>query len=135
IRSARHHFEAGDYGHASKLLQETMEKRPSGVLREEAIRLLAMMNLLNGGFVDAVNLLEPALEGVDHHQALRVPMLVPLAMALFNVGRRAEAKQTVEGAVVSAAGLDEPRLVSRALGMLEMLRMIGGDGLDEQSMR
>jgi DNA-binding CsgD family transcriptional regulator len=133
IRSARHHFEAGDFGHALKLLQETMEQAPPGTLRAEAMNLLAMMNLLNGGFLDAVSLLEPALQEVKDDLVLRVPMLVTLSMALFNVGRRADAAQTIEDAVASATQLEQPHLLSQALGMREMLRMIGGGGVNEEN--
>ncbi len=135
IRSARHHFESGDFGQAMKMLQETMEQTSPGALRAEAMSLLAMMNLLNGGFLDAVSLLEPALGEVEDNLGLRVPMLVTLSMALFNVGRRADATKTVEDAVACATQLNQPHPLSQALGMREMLRMIGGGGLDEENMR
>lgn len=62
-------------------------------------------------------------------------MLITLCVAMFNVGRRAEAAHRVEEAVASATRLNDPHLLSQALGMREMLRVIGGGGLDEQSMR
>lgn len=131
IRSAGHHFEAGDPARARGMLDATIEQLTSGVLRAEALSLLAVVRLFDDSFVEAAALLEGALGEAGVSLAVRVQMLVTLAFALVNNGQFDAAMQSAEDAVSNAERLGTPHLLSQALGMRVVLRFMGGDGLDE----
>ena len=135
VRSARHHFDAGDFWQAHALLEQAIDQVAPGPLRAEALGLLATMNLLNGNFMEAADLLERALIEAERNPALRVPMLVTQSLTLFNIGQPAAAAASIEDAVAGATRSGQPHLLSQALTMRERLRMISGGGLNEGNMR
>lgn len=135
IRSARHHFDAGDPVRAGVLLEETIERLPRGVLRAHAANLLALVRMLNHSFLDAADLLEGALDEVGGDSPLRVQTLNTMSFTLVNAGRSQAAEARVEEAVTAAERLDHPHLLSQALGMRVMLHFMRGDGLDEPNIR
>jgi ATP/maltotriose-dependent transcriptional regulator MalT len=135
IRSATHHVDAGDPGRARAVLEKTIKYLGAGTLRAAALCLLAIVRLFDDSFLEATGLLERGLGETGDDLALRVQMLVTLSFALVNVGQLAAAVSRVEDAVTNAARLGQPHLLSYALSMRVMLRLMRGDGLDEPSLR
>jgi hypothetical protein len=135
IQTATHHFDAGDPGRARSLLEETTAQMPAGPARAAALNLLALVRLYGDSFGDAVDLLKQGLDDAAENAALRVQMLVALAFALVNTGDMPGALRTVEDGVTAAGELGAPPLISLALGMRVVLRVMRGDGFDETSMR
>jgi DNA-binding NarL/FixJ family response regulator len=135
IRSASHHFEAGDAGRARAMLEKTIDGLASGALLAVALCLLAMVRLTDDSFLDAAGLLERGLGEAGDDLAMRVQMLVSLCFARGNVGEYDAAAQSADDAVADAERLGHPHLLSQALGMKVMAHMVRGDGLDEQALR
>ena len=135
IRSAAHHFDAGEPARARALLQDTITRLEPGPRRAEAFSLLALVSSLNDSFDEAADLLERGLAEVDDELAARVQILVSLSFALINAGRAEPALQRVEEAVTAATELGDPHGLSQALGMRVILKYMLGNGLDEQSMQ
>jgi ATP/maltotriose-dependent transcriptional regulator MalT len=135
IRLASHHTDAGEPGRARALLEKTIEQLTPGMLRAQALSLLAVVRLFDDSFVEAAELLEGALDEVGDNLALRIQMTVTLSFALFNAGQTAASLRSVEDAVRNAERLGVPDLLSQALGMQVMLRFLSGDGLDEPTLQ
>jgi hypothetical protein len=135
IRSAGHHFNAGDPGRAREMLAHTMETLAPGPLRAEALSVLAGVRLFDDSFTDAVEVAKRALAEPSIDATVRVRTLVTLSLARLNVGQFRAAFRGAEDAVTHAAQLDQPQLLSQALGMRVMLQFFGGGGLDEPGLR
>lgn len=135
IRSAKHHFDAGDPAQALVLLEETIAQLPAGVLRAQALSALAFVRLWDDNFLSAADLLERAIGEAADDLAARVPMSVTMSFALVNGGRPDAAVRSVEIAVSEAEQLGQPNLLSLALGMRAILGFMRGDGVDVAGMR
>ncbi len=135
IRSANHHFNAGDSGRARALLEETLAQLPAGLLRAEAAHLLGYVRLLDDSFPEAAELLEHSLAEAVDHPAVLVPMLVTLSFAWVNAGRLDAATQRAEEAVANAERFGAPDSLSQSLSMRTVLRLMRGHGVDEPSLR
>ncbi|WP_319436513.1 AAA family ATPase [Mycobacterium sp. RTGN5] len=135
IRSASHHFEAGDPMRARALLEKTVGVLKAGPLLAAALCLLAMVRLTDDSFLDAIGLLERGLNDVGDDLAMRVQMLVTLCFAQGNVGRYDAAAESADDAVADAERLGHPGLLSQALGMQVIAHVVRGDGLDEQALQ
>jgi ATP/maltotriose-dependent transcriptional regulator MalT len=135
IRSANHHFNAGDVGRARAMLEDTVKQLPAGPLRAEALASLAAVRLLDGSFDEAAALLERALDEVGDQLGARVQLLVTLAFAELNAGKLNAAADTIENAVASAEQLGHPHLLSQALSMRVIIRFQRGRGLDEANLQ
>lgn len=135
ISLASHHFDAGNLGRARALLEETIATLNSGMLRAQALNLLAIVRLFDDSFLEAATILERALVEVGEDSALRVQILVTLTFALLNVGHLDAAAGKVEDAVKHAELLGNPPLLSQALGMRTMVRFMRGEGFDAPTMR
>jgi DNA-binding NarL/FixJ family response regulator len=135
IRSAAHHYDAGDPARARNLLEETVDRLAPGALRAEAMLLLAGIKMYDDSFLEAAALLEDALAEPANDVAVLIRMTVMLAYALFNADRLEPALQRIDEAVAQASRLDEPELLAEALGMRATLRFVVGDGLAEADMR
>jgi ATP/maltotriose-dependent transcriptional regulator MalT len=135
IETAAHHFDAGDPGRARSLLEETTSHMHAGPARAAALHLLALVRLHGDSWGEAARLLEQGVEEAAENAPLRVQMLVALAFALVNTGDMPGALSTIDDAVTAAGELGHPPLVSQALGMRVVLRVMRGDGYDEASMR
>jgi DNA-binding CsgD family transcriptional regulator/exonuclease VII small subunit len=134
LRSAAHHFNAGDNARARELLERSIEQLEPGDARAEALHLLGVVMLFADSFVDSAALLENALEEAGDRLALRVPMLVTLSFALVNAGRMAEALQWAQTAITDATRMGDDQLLSQALSMHVVLRFMRGDGYDADAM-
>ncbi len=135
IRSAHHHFNAGDPARARAQLEATIGELGPGVLRAEATSLLGYIRLLDDSFPEAVDLLERALSDAAGHPAVLVTLLVTLSFALFNAGRLDDALRRAEESAVCAEGLGRPDLLSQALSIQTMLAFLQGDGAHESVLR
>ncbi|MCV7282325.1 AAA family ATPase [Mycolicibacterium flavescens] len=132
LLSALHHFDAGDQERAAAVLEEAIGQLPPGDLRAEALTRLAVVRLYNEGFFEAARVLREALDEVRDNRALRVQALVTLAYALFHGNSVHDAVATAEEAATAAEELDNPHLLSMALGMVVMMRFAAGDGFDAE---
>jgi len=135
IRSAGHHFNAGDPGRAREMLANTIETLPPEPLRAEALSVLAGVQLFDDSFTDALDLAKRALAEASIEPAVRVRALVTLALAQLNVGDFRAALRSAEEAVTHSDRLNQPKLLCQALGMRVMLQFFGGGGLDEPGLR
>ncbi len=134
INSARNHFEAGEPDYAKRLLAEAMNM-PPGVVRCEALHLLATVVLRHDSLPDAATLLREALDDAVSNLGLRVRIQVTLAYSNAHLGQLDLAIRTAELAANTAACLEQPGLVSLALGMRTLLSFWRGDGVDEIGLR
>ena len=134
LRSALHHFDAGDHERAAAVLQETVDGLTKGDLRAEALCRLAVVRLYTEGFFEATTVLQQALDDADKDSPLRVQILITLAYSLMHANQIQEGKDTAHEAVSDAERLDQPHLLSLALGMRVMLGFMAGEGFDHVSM-
>lgn len=135
LRSALHHFDAGDTERAATVLQEVVDRLPSGDLRAEALCRLAIVRLYSEGFFETSRLLQQALGDVRDDSPLRVQISVTLAYSLLNANELTESMRTAERAVSDAERLGQPHLLSMALGMRAILGFMMGRGFDEASLQ
>ncbi|MCV7041317.1 LuxR family transcriptional regulator [Mycolicibacterium moriokaense] len=134
LRSALHHFDAGDHERAAAVLQETVDRLPPGDLRAEALCRLAVVRLYTEGFVEASGVLHQALDDADENSPLRVQILITLAYSLMHANQIHEGRDTATRAVAVAERFGQPHLLSLALGMRVMLGFMAGEGLDAESL-
>ncbi|MGO4446286.1 AAA family ATPase [Mycobacterium sp. 2YAF39] len=134
LRSALHHFDAGDHERAAVVLQETVDRLPAGDLRAEALCRMAVVCLYTEGFLEATSVLQQALDDADADSPLRVQILITLAHSLMHGNRVADGRDTAQQAVDDAERLGQPPLLSLALGMRVMLGFMAGEGLDDESL-
>ncbi|KUH93636.1 LuxR family transcriptional regulator [Mycolicibacterium acapulense] len=135
LRSALHHFDAGEQERAAAVLAEAIEQLPTGALRAEALSRLAVVRLYGDGFIESARLLREALDEVHDNHALRVQTLITLAYTLFHANQLQQGLDTAAQAVANAEPLDQPHLLSIALGMLVILRFAAGHGYDEETLQ
>jgi DNA-binding NarL/FixJ family response regulator len=131
LRSALHHFDAGDQERARIVLEDTIDGLTPGDLRAEAFSRLAVVRLYDDGFFEAAALLQRALNEVRADSPLRVQILITLAFALLQSNQPRESAQTAERAVAHAERLNQRHLLGLALGMRVTLGFLGGAGFDE----
>jgi DNA-binding CsgD family transcriptional regulator len=131
LRSALHHFDAGDQERSRAVLEETVERLAPGDLRAEALSRLAVVRLYADGFFEGARLLQRALGEVDAGSPLRVQILITLAYSLLHTNQAQAGVQTAKEAVAQAERLDHPHLLGLALGMRATLRFLCGQGFDE----
>ena len=135
IQTAAYHFDAGDPTRARSLLEEAVTQMPAGGPRAEAIHTLALVRLYDDSFAEAADLLERGLEVTADDAALRVRMLITLALAAVNARGVPAGVRIAEEAVTNAVDVGDPGLLGLALGMRTILRFERGDGFDESDMR
>lgn len=135
LRSALHHFDAGDHERAAALLEDTIKGLPPGNVRAEALSRLAVVRLYGQGFFEGAPLLQRALSEADANSPLRVQLLITLAHAQLHTNQARASVQTAEQAVADAERLGQPALLGMALGMRVVLRFLYGQGLDDADLR
>jgi len=131
LRSALHHFDAGDQERARTVLEETIERLEPGDLRAEALSRLAVVRLYGDGFFEAARLLQRALGEAHTGSPLRVQILITLAYSLLHTNQPRASVQMAEEAVAQAERLEVPHLLGLSLGMRAVLRFLCGEGFDE----
>ena len=133
IRSARYHFNAGDAARARGLLEQCVAT--PGLIAAEALTLLGVMEILEGSREAAAGLLQRALGECGDTNPLRVQILVPLSIALFNSGLRDAAANRIDEAVAAATELGEPHPLSEALSVQVSLKCWLGHGVDQTALQ
>ena len=133
IRSARDHFNAGDAVRTRALLQTIVPT--SGPIAAEALTLLGLVEYLEGSRAVAASLLQRALDECGDNLALRVQILVPLALALFNDHQVEAAASRADEAVAAATRLGEPHALSEALSTQVSLGCWSGRGVDHAALK
>ena len=131
LRSALHHFDAGDRERAGAVLEETIERLEPGDRRAEALSRLAVVRLYGDGFFEGARLLQRALSEANAGSPLRVQILITLAYSLLNTNQPRASIQMAEEAVSQAERLDQTHLLGLALGIRVVLRFLCGEGFDE----
>ena len=131
IHAAEHHFNAGDPERARALLEETVDRLPSGPLRGSALNLLAGVHLYDDNWTEAVAVLERALDDAEDSPALLVQTLIVLAFGQRMISKFDESLAMRAKAVTNAEQLGDPALISRALAMSVQLNFMYGNGVDE----
>ncbi|RAV13899.1 LuxR family transcriptional regulator [Mycolicibacterium sp. GF69] len=138
LRSALHHFDAGDPERAAAVLETAIDRLPAGMLRAEALSRLAVVRLYGDGFTAGTRLLRDALDEEHDNHALCIQILITLAYTLFHTSQLQEGLETAAKAVASAESLTDPmanpHLLGMALGMLAVLRFASGEGFDEKTL-
>jgi ATP/maltotriose-dependent transcriptional regulator MalT len=135
LRSALHHFDAGDQERSRAVLEETIDRLAPGDLRAEALSRLAVVGLYGDGFFEAAGLLQRALSDVHPESPLRAQILITLAYALLQGNQPQASVQVAEEAAALAERLDQPHLLGLALGMRVILTFLSGAGFDEDQLR
>ena len=97
LRSALHHFDAGDHERAAAVLQETVDRLAAGRSAAEALCRLAVVRLYTEGFFETTRVLQQALSDAGDDSPLRVQILITLAYSLMHANRVEEGKTTAEG--------------------------------------
>jgi DNA-binding NarL/FixJ family response regulator len=135
IRLARDYFASADPGRAGAVLEEAIAGMAPGHLRAEALRTLAAVRLHDDGYCEAAGLLQRAHDEPEVDLAQRVQILTLSAYALFNMGEPEAGERKAREAAADAERLGQPDLLSQALAVRVMLGFLGGDGVDEVSLR
>lgn len=135
IRSAQHHFDAGDPMRARAMLENVVDALGSGQTRAEALLLLATVRLHDDSYREAAAYLEQALVEADGNLRLRAPILIELLFVLVNLGRIPDALRIVDDTVADAERLEDSDLLAKALASSVMIRFLSGHGLDEPTLQ
>lgn len=135
IRSAEHHFRAGDNEQAFRLLAPAMEALPAGPLRAQAANLFASMHIFDDSFVEATILLDRALADGKDHPELVVHSLLLLSYTHFHEGDFTGSLRRVAEAAELLATIDAPGLNSQVLAMSVMAEFMAGKGFNEELMQ
>ncbi|ULE35482.1 AAA family ATPase [Mycobacterium sp. IDR2000157661] len=135
IRAAEYHLQAGDLGRARRLLDGLLGRLGPGSDRARALILLAQKRIHHNDFGEAVRLLEESLENALHSAELRIHTLLWLSCAQLNAGDLLAALQNAERAVTQAEDVDDPNLISHALGLRASVAFMCGRGVDLVSLR
>jgi DNA-binding CsgD family transcriptional regulator len=128
-------FNSGDGVRAVTVLETVIAGPAPDTVRAEALNLLAVRSQLEDSLLDGADELERALVYAADDIALRVRILVSLSWVQIRLGQFAESRRSVEDAVADATRLGQPDLLSHSLGMQVLVRVLLGDGLDDQNLR
>jgi tetratricopeptide (TPR) repeat protein len=130
IRSSRHHFHAGNYGHARALLEPCIRELQPGPLLATAVALLAEMRMYHNSFAQAASMLHHALKDAESDRALLVQTLILLSFARINTGEYERSLHNARQAVALTDELDVPALSSQACAMWVTVNLMCGQGVD-----
>jgi len=135
ILSAAHHFNAGDASRARAALKKTIEQPMPAPLRAQALTLLGTISQVQNSLLEGAEYLQRALAEAADEVALRIQILVSLSWIQIRLGWHAASARNIEDAVDYAERLGQPQLLSQALGTWVAVRMVLGDGFDDQNRR
>lgn len=134
IRSASHHFRAGDHDRAHEVLIPALEVARPGMLRAIALNLLAGVYIYRRSFAEAAGVLTEALGNCEDNPAVLAQTLLMLSFAQANQGQYDDALANAQEAVKHAEVLGIDMLTSQALADLEVLKALSGHGFDEDGL-
>jgi ATP/maltotriose-dependent transcriptional regulator MalT len=134
IHSAEHHLRAGDAEKANDLLAPAIEKMGPGSLRAVALNLLAGIRVYHDSFVEAVDLLERAVDDAEGSPVVLAHTLMMLAFAQSSAGDYAYALRSAQLAVSHAEELGVQALISQSLANYVTVNALAGNGVDEAAL-
>lgn len=117
------------------MLRHGLTTLPPGPTRAEMLGLLGAIEVLDGSYLAAAQLLQRALDEVGDDPAARTRCLVLEAFARFNIGQREAAAAAVDEAVARADRCGSAGLLSQALAMRCLIDCMLGRGFDPAAMR
>ncbi|MDT5017477.1 MAG: hypothetical protein QOD39_3637 [Mycobacterium sp.] len=135
LRSAGHHFRAGDTDQAHAVLAPAIDQMRPGTLRALALNLLAGIWIYRRSFDEAADVLTAAVQDAEDNTAVLAQTLLMLSFAQANTGEYIEALRNSEEAVKYAEELGIPVLTSQALADWQILSALCGHGFDEASVQ
>ncbi len=135
LRSAGHHFRAGDVDQAYGLVEPLIANLRPGTLRALALNLLAGIWIYRRSFEEATAALEDAVRDAEENIGVLAQTLMTLSFARANSGDYEEALSNSEAAVKYAEELGVPVLTSQALADWVILSALCGHGFDEASLQ
>ncbi|OBI76550.1 LuxR family transcriptional regulator [Mycobacterium sp. E740] len=134
LRSASHHFRAGDHDTAYEVLMPAMADLRPGLLRALALNLLAGIYIYRRSFAEATEVLVEAVSNCADNPPVHVQTLLMLSFTQANQGRYDEALHSAEQAAKDAEALGINVLTSQALADLQVVKALSGDGFDEDGL-
>jgi serine/threonine protein kinase/tetratricopeptide (TPR) repeat protein len=135
IRSAGHHFEAGNTQQARAALESVMDRLRPGTLRALALNLLAGVRIYDNRIAEAADLLKRALGDAEDNPAMLIRTLLMLSFTEGNIGEFDESLSHAQQAVTLADGLGVAALTSQALTNWVHSSFDHGSGLDEDALQ
>jgi DNA-binding NarL/FixJ family response regulator len=135
LRSAGHHFRAGDTDAAHAVLTPGIAAMRPGTLRALALNLLAGIWIYRRSFDAAAGALKDAVRDAEDNTAVLAQTLLMLSFAQANSGEYIEALRNSEEAVKYAEELGIDILTSQALADWQILSALCGNGFDEAALR
>ena len=134
LRSAEHHFLAGNTVRAGEVLRPIDSAEPA-IVRALAASLLATVSMYRNEHDQAVGLLRGALDDAAGNVPVLVQILLRLSFALNSIGEPDDARRHGRDAVKLAEELGVPPITSAALAWSAYLNFQGGKGVDRQALR
>ncbi|CDO07010.1 AAA family ATPase [Mycolicibacterium cosmeticum] len=134
LRAGEFYFQAGDNARAGALIEPAVSLLTVGPQRAAARNLLAEIQVYEGRFTEAVELLRNSLCDAAGDHTVLVQTLLLLSLALVNTGEFDESSLQAQQAVLLAEELDCPALTSQALAMWVTVNCLCGHGVDEPSL-
>ena len=134
IKSAEHHFLAGNTARAGTVIRVAAETLEPGILRSLASSQLATVRMYQNEHDEAVELLRQALDDAVGNVPVTVTVLLRLSFALSSTGQLDDARRHIRDAVKLAEELGVPGLTSAALSWSVQVNFQCGYGLDETSL-
>jgi len=131
IRSCRHHFHAGNYGHARALLEPFIRSLQPGPMRAAAVALLSEMCVYRNSFAQAAEMLDGARKDAENDPALLAQILILLSFARMNTAEYDQSLHDASQAITLTDDLGLPALSSQACAMWVMVNCVSGHGVDE----
>jgi ATP/maltotriose-dependent transcriptional regulator MalT len=134
LRSASHHFRAGDVDAAYALIDPLIANLRPGTMRALALNLLAGIWIYRRSFEEAAAVLKDAVSDAEENIGVLAQTLLTLSFAQANSGDYEEALSNAEAAVKYAEELGVPVLISQALADRLILSALCGRGFDEANL-
>jgi tetratricopeptide (TPR) repeat protein/predicted Ser/Thr protein kinase len=135
VRSAGHHFEAGNTEQARAMLEPLMERLRPGTLRALALNLLAGIRIYDNRFAEAADHLKRALDDAKDNPVMLARSVLMLSMVEVNTGEFDESLHHAREAVTLADQLGVSALTSQALANWVFVSFQHGPGLDQAALQ
>jgi DNA-binding CsgD family transcriptional regulator len=131
VRAAEYHFHAGELDRARQLLDDVLGQEPTGLLRADALRLLAEIHYHRWSMPEAIRMFEAALEHADTDLRLRSLVERHLAFVTHATGDFVGAAAHALSALTLAEQLGDEPGMAEALAVSLITDYLLGRGLDE----
>jgi DNA-binding CsgD family transcriptional regulator len=135
IRSAGHHFRAGDTDRAQAVLEPALDQLAPGAQRALALNLLAGLWIYRRSFAEAADILKRAISDAEGNPVMLAQTLLMLSFAHANSGEYEEALRNSVEAVAHAEAVGIPVMISQALADWQVISALCGQGFDESNLR